>query len=83
MTHQDDYSSYLSERWSSSDGSVTLGTDSRLNFTYTWMTNEILAADYRLLFGSPLAISERPTHLNSYIIDPRNESGLHNWFLHT
>jgi len=36
----------------------------------------VSADDYRLLFGSGPAITERPTHLNNQIPDPRNVPGL-------
>jgi len=83
MTHNGDWSSYLNTRWANSDGSVLLGQDSRLDSAYSWMRAEIIADDYRLLFGSSLAISERNAHLNPYIPDPRNQPGLKNWMLST
>ena len=39
-----------------------------------------LAQDYRLLFGNSLAVSEWPNHLNTTIVDPRNQPGLKTWF---
>jgi hypothetical protein len=82
MTHNGDWSSYLNTRWASSDGSL-LGGDSRLDSSYSWMRTEIIADDYRLLFGSSLASSEGPQHLNTVIPDPRNQPGLKNWMLST
>lgn len=68
MAKNGDWSSYLAARG--------LTGDSRLNTTYNWTTREIIADDYRLLFGSAEAISERPTHLNRDIPDPRDVPGL-------
>ena len=83
LTHQDDWQSYLSARWTTADGSKTLATDARLDSSYTWDRAEIIGDDYRLLFGSALAISQRNTHMNSEIPDPRNVAGLRNFFLET
>jgi hypothetical protein len=68
LGHQGDWTSYLQARG--------LYGDSRLGSSYTWTVDEIIADDYRLLFGSSAAISERPTHLNTDIPDPRNVPGL-------
>jgi hypothetical protein len=73
LAQQGDWSSYLNARG--------LAGDPRLDTSYPWMTREIIADDYRLLFGSDLAISQRP-HLNPDIPDPRNVPGLKN-FLQT
>jgi hypothetical protein len=74
--HQGSWSGYESARWTTADGSLTLATDSRTDGSYSWRVGEIIADDYRLLFGSDLAVSERPTHLNDEIPDPRNVPGL-------
>lgn len=74
---------YNSKRWTNSDGSLTLATDSRTGSSYIWTPDEIVADDYRLLFGSSLAISQRPVSLNQQIIDPRNQPGLKDWFIST
>jgi hypothetical protein len=50
--------------------------DSRLDSSYTWSRTEIIADDYRLLFGSSAAISESDGHLNWNIPDPRTVTGL-------
>ena len=71
IAQQGDWSSYLSARG--------IAGDPRLNTTYEWTDREIIADDYRLLFGSDLAISERP-HLNTDIPDPRNVPGLKQFF---
>lgn len=81
MTHQGDWSSYLDQRWTAADGSTVLATDSRLDSSYSWTRGEIVAEDYRLLFGSSAAVSQAPTHMNTAITDPRNQPGLRDWFL--
>lgn len=83
ITHARDWTPYLTTRWSSPDGSVKLGQDSRLNSTLAWSPGEMICDDYRLLFGSALAVSERPAYLNPDVVDPRNQPGLRDWFLTT
>jgi hypothetical protein len=56
-----------------------LGQDPRLGSTQTWDEREIIADDYRMLFGTSAAISEYPYPANTMIVDPRNQSGLANW----
>ena len=76
LDRQLDWSSYLGTRWSAADGSTTLATDQRLETSYVWAKAEIIADDYRLLFGSALAVSQRNAHMNPDIPDPRNVPGL-------
>jgi Bacterial Ig domain len=83
MSRNGDWSSYLGARWTSADGSVRLANDSRLDSGYEWDKAEIIAEDYRLLFGSPAAQSQRPLHLNSYIPQPNDVAGLREFFLAT
>jgi len=83
MVHNGNWNSYLNERWTTSDGSTVLATDSRLDSSYSWNRFEIIADDYRLLFGSSLAISEHPYHLNTQIPDPRNVTGEKDFLLNT
>jgi hypothetical protein len=83
MRHGGDWSSYLATRWSSADGSVTLGADSRTGTSYSWDPSEIIADDYRLLFGSAAAVSESPNSLNTSIVAPSAQPGLRDWFLST
>lgn len=78
---QENWSSYLNERWVSADGSDTLATDSNTGSSFVWQPAEIIADDYRLLFGSSLAISQMPSDINPYIVDPRNQPGLGSWLL--
>lgn len=68
MAQQNDWSSYLQARG--------LTNDSRVDSSYNWSKNEMIADDYRLLLGSSKAISETPTHLNTTIPDPREVPGL-------
>jgi hypothetical protein len=50
--------------------------DRRLDTMFAWGRHEILADDYRLLFGSPAAIEQYPRHMNRAIGDPRAIQGL-------
>jgi hypothetical protein len=81
MTMGGDWSSYLSSRWTAADGSTTLATDPRLDTTYSWNRKEIIADDYRLLFGSSASIAESPNHMNRYLPQPSNVTGLRNFLL--
>ncbi|MFL5799744.1 MAG: Ig-like domain-containing protein [Actinomycetota bacterium] len=83
MTQNGDWSSYLNYRWANADGSVRLGGDPRLDTTYTWNRFEIIAEDYRLLFGSSLAVSESPLHMNTDIPQPSSVTGLRSFLLNT
>jgi hypothetical protein len=80
-THQGSWAGYLTARWTTADGSLTLATDSRTGTSYSWTVREIIADDYRILFGTSAAISERGGHLNSQIPDPRNVPGLRDYLL--
>jgi hypothetical protein len=82
LQHGGSFADYLKARWSSADGSLLLGQDSRLGSSYNWDVMEIIADDYRLLFGTAAAVSGG-THLNRYIVDPRNQPGLKSWLLST
>lgn len=64
-----DYSGYLNAR--------DLTGDSRVGSSYTWDVAEMIAEDYRLLFGSEEA-RQRP-HMNSAIPAPRDVPGLENY----
>jgi hypothetical protein len=79
LSEQGNWTPYLNERWSSADGSVTLATDSRTGTTYNWMPSEMIADDYRMLFGTTAA--QTNGYINPYIVDPRNQPGLKDWFL--
>jgi len=77
MGHGGDWTDYLIAR--GLYGDPRLGTSGDTS----WDVDEIAADDYRLLFGTDLAISERPRHKNTYITDPRNVPGLRDFFLNT
>jgi hypothetical protein len=81
--HNGSWGGYLAARWTTADGSLTLATDSRTGTSYSWTVREIVADDYRMLFGTPAAVSERGGHLNSQIPDPRNVAGLADYLLNT
>jgi hypothetical protein len=83
IDHQGDWTDYLAARWTTADGSVRLSGDGRLDTNYNWNRSEIIADDYRLLFGSALAVSERTAHLNSEIPQPKDVTGLKNFLLNT
>lgn len=80
---QGDLSSYRAKRWVAADGSTTLATDSRTGSTYTWSVDEIAADDYRLLLAGEHAVTQRNSHMNQQIVDPRNQPGLREWFVST
>jgi len=81
MTRQGDWSSYLGHRWANADGSVRLADDARLDSSYGWDRRELIGDDYRLLFGSAAAVSQRPTHMNTTIPEPSEVPGLRALFL--
>jgi hypothetical protein len=68
LTHQGDWSGYLDARG--------LNGNPKLDSSYAWDRDEIIAEDYRLLFGSQKAISQRPSHLNGEIAHPTQVAGL-------
>jgi hypothetical protein len=79
--HQGSWAGYLGARWTSADGSVTLATDARTGTSYSWNVREIIADDYRILFGTVAAVAERAGHLNTQIPDPRSVAGLRDYLL--
>lgn len=79
--HQGSWGGYLDARWTTADGSSTLATDSRTGSSYSWTVREIIAEDYRILFGSSTALAERPADQNQQIPDPRNVPGLRDYLL--
>jgi hypothetical protein len=68
LSQQNDWGGYLRARG--------LEGDSRLNSGYEWSPREIIAEDYRLLFGSADAVAQRDGHMNREIADPRTVPGL-------
>jgi hypothetical protein len=83
LAHNGSWASYQRARGTSADGSLTLATDPRTDTTSAWATAEIIAEDYRLLFGSAYAINERPTPFNTDIPDPRTLPQLRTFLLTT
>jgi len=71
MSHAGDWSSYLNERG--------IANDPRLDKSFNWSRNEIIADDYRILFGTSAAASEM-AYVNPDVTDPRNLPGLKDWF---
>jgi hypothetical protein len=58
-----------------------LAGDERIDSTAVWKREEILADDYRLLFGSAAAVEQYPRHVNRAIVDPRSVPGLRNFLI--
>ncbi len=73
LSRQGDWSSYLSYRG--------LAGDSRLDSSYGWDRAEIIAEDFRLLFGSAAVLAQQPKHMNPDIPDPRDVPGLRDFLL--
>jgi hypothetical protein len=74
LTHQGDWTPYLQVRG--------LVGDPRLGSTYSWTISELIADDYRMLFGSPAAVSQA-NYINRNLTDPRSVPGLRDWFTTT
>jgi hypothetical protein len=72
VSHGGDWSPYLSARG-------ILG-DPRVDSSFGWSKNEMIADDYRLLFGTSAAQSEA-AYLNPDLPDPRSVPGLRDFFL--
>jgi Bacterial Ig-like domain len=54
--------------------------DSRVDSSYSWSKNEMLADDYRMLFGDSAAQSEA-SYINPNVPDPRTVVGLKDFFV--
>jgi hypothetical protein len=74
LDHQGDWTPWLVERG-------LLG-DPRLETSYNWAKAEMIADDYRMLFGTSTAIAQTG-YINSDIADPRTVAGLRDWFIST
>jgi hypothetical protein len=72
ISHQGDWTPYLTERG--------ILNDPRLDSTLNWNRLEMIADDYRMLFGTSAAVSEMD-YVNPDIPDPRTVAGLKDWFL--
>lgn len=68
MVNQGDWSRYLDFRG--------LTGNPKLDTSYAWDRDEIVAEDYRLTSGFDKAIAQRPTHLQSAIPHPKDVPGL-------
>ena len=62
MTRQGDWSPWLPARG--------LAGDSRVDSSYNWSKNEMIADDYRMLFGTAAAVSQA-AYINASATDPR------------
>lgn len=76
------YHLYLSQQgdwtpWLTARGLVG---EPRLDTTFSWSRNEMIADDYRMLFGSPAAQAEA-AYVNPDVPDPRAVAGLRDFFL--
>ena len=80
LSQNGNWTPYLTKRWVTADGSVSLIQDSRLNSSYNWTDAEMLGDDYRLLFGTQSAQVQR-AYINSQVLDSRQQPGLKDWFL--
>lgn len=69
------YTAYLKERG--------LYGDSRLYSTKAWSPDEMLAEDYRLLFGSQSPNNQNYPYNNPDVPDPRTVPGLKDWLANT
>jgi hypothetical protein len=72
MSQRGDWSSWLTFRG--------LAGDPRLDSSFTWDRSELIADDYRMLFGSPAAVSEA-SYINVNVPDPRTVAGLRDFFV--
>ncbi|MDP1793448.1 MAG: hypothetical protein Q8K63_04850 [Acidimicrobiales bacterium] len=74
------WAAYENARWTNADGSEVLATSAKRNTSYVWTTHEMIADDYRRLFGSPTAQSQL-TYLNGSVPDSKQVAGLTSFFL--
>jgi Bacterial Ig domain len=56
--------------------------DTRLDSSYNWTRGEMIADDYRMLFGTPTAVSQLG-YINTAVADPRNVPGFRDFFFDT
>jgi hypothetical protein len=74
MTQNGDWSSYLNFRG--------IAGDPRLGSSLSWDPSEMIADDYRMLFGTSAAVSEM-SYINPDVPDPRTVTGLHDFLAYT
>jgi hypothetical protein len=72
ISHAGDWGPYLQARG--------VLSDPRLDSTPNWSRNEMIADDYRMLFGTAAAVSQSG-YINSEVPDPRQVAGLRDFFL--
>jgi hypothetical protein len=72
ITEQGDWTPWLQARG-------LLG-DPRVDSTYSWSKNEMIADDYRMLFGDAAAVSQA-AYINPQAPDPRTVPGLKDFFV--
>jgi hypothetical protein len=72
LSHNGDWTPWLQARG-------ILG-DTRVDSTFSWSKNEMIADDYRMLFGTAAAQSEA-AFINPDVPDPRSVVGLRDFFL--
>jgi hypothetical protein len=74
VSQNGNWSPYLVERG--------IASDPRVDSTYNWSKDEMIADDYRLLFGTQKAQDEA-AYINPDVPDPRTVTGLKDWFINT
>ena len=72
LTQQDDWTPWLTARG-------LLGNP-LLDSSYIWSRNELIADDYRMLFGDAAAQTQA-SYINPYVSDPRAVAGLRDFFV--
>jgi hypothetical protein len=72
MSQHEDWTKYLVARG--------IATDPRVDSTYNWSKVEMIAEDYRMLFGTSAAVSQS-FYINPDVPDPRSVAGLRDFFL--
>jgi len=71
-SHRGDWSLWLSARG--------ILSDPRVDSTFSWSKNEMIADDYRMLFGTAAAQSQA-AYINPDVADPRTVTGLRDFLL--
>ncbi len=80
MEQNGDWNSYLSNRWVNSDGSQKLLGWPYLDTSYNTSKLELVADDYRMLFGTANAVSGL-SFISSSVLSPRLQPNLKDWFI--
>jgi hypothetical protein len=74
MTQNGDWTKYLQARG--------LAGDTRVDSTYNWNKSEMIADDYRMLFGTVTAQNQLG-YINPDVPDPRTVAGLKDFFVNS